>query len=563
MSQSPTDDSLEEGGDAYVLGWSAINRLMRSGHSWSGNERNTVYLNLGERSFADVSHLSGFGQVCDGRALATIDLDLDGDLDLVATSRDTPRVRVTRNESRSEEDRRRGVIVLRLRGTRCNRLAIGARVVVRFANGREPLVRGVRAGEGYLAQSSTWVHLQVGEEELEEVRVHWPGGASERIEGLAPGELWEVVQDSGRATRLDLPSTPLSLPAIEAPAPDELELRMVLATPVPLPELTIAPPDASAQPGAAVPLFGVRPGGQGTGTGRPVLLNLWSAGCAPCVRELRAFTARSEDLDAAGVAFLALSVDEDLAAAGARLESVGWPYAWASATQATLETLDALHGVLFDTYEPMVLPTSFLIDPGGQLRAVYRGPIEPDELLRDLQLVDLDDAAQLDAATPFDGRWYLRPGRDLEHFRGKLAARGLPEVATEYARGAIEVRQRSRAEMLHDFARDQARQGRIEAAIATLRSALEEDPDLFQARFDLGLLLQRTEQPHEAIAAYLRAAELEPEHEDTRFNLAIAYLVTRQLRSAKGQLAVLRELESPLADQLAALIERTEAEADR
>ena len=51
-SQSPT-----EGEDAseYQDAWAAVSRLMDSGASWSGHERNCAYLNLGDGRFADVS----------------------------------------------------------------------------------------------------------------------------------------------------------------------------------------------------------------------------------------------------------------------------------------------------------------------------------------------------------------------------------------------------------------------------------------------------------------------------------------------------------------------------
>ena len=93
MSQSPVE-ALEAGAssgevdDAYVPAWRAINRLMRRGHSWSGNERNVAFLNLGDGTFAEITRVSGFDEVRDGRALATFDQDLDGDVDLLTTNRD-------------------------------------------------------------------------------------------------------------------------------------------------------------------------------------------------------------------------------------------------------------------------------------------------------------------------------------------------------------------------------------------------------------------------------------------------------------------------------------------
>ena len=67
-----------------------LNRQTDEGVSWSGNERNVVFLNLGCQpapgsppDFADVSALSGFDFPDDARALASIDWDFDGDVNLI------------------------------------------------------------------------------------------------------------------------------------------------------------------------------------------------------------------------------------------------------------------------------------------------------------------------------------------------------------------------------------------------------------------------------------------------------------------------------------------------
>ena len=60
-----------------------VNSLIRSGNSWSGNERNCCFLNLGGGPFADVSTTSGFDFIDDARGVATVDWDFDGDLDVL------------------------------------------------------------------------------------------------------------------------------------------------------------------------------------------------------------------------------------------------------------------------------------------------------------------------------------------------------------------------------------------------------------------------------------------------------------------------------------------------
>ena len=94
MSHSP--DELSTSGQLlqYDRGWSALNKLIRSGRSFSGRERNCCFLNLGDgKSFANISAASGLDMIHDGRAVAMSDWDADGDVDLWIASRTGPRVR--------------------------------------------------------------------------------------------------------------------------------------------------------------------------------------------------------------------------------------------------------------------------------------------------------------------------------------------------------------------------------------------------------------------------------------------------------------------------------------
>ena len=95
MSQSPVDDFSEPAIASYKQGWRALSRLLHEDRTFSGNERHCAFLNTGgkEASFADVSALTGFGFPDDGRGLATVDWDFDGDLDVWMTNRNSPRVR--------------------------------------------------------------------------------------------------------------------------------------------------------------------------------------------------------------------------------------------------------------------------------------------------------------------------------------------------------------------------------------------------------------------------------------------------------------------------------------
>ena len=127
----------------YFLAWSTMMDLIAKGYSWSGNERNCCYLNEGAGRFANISHLSGLDARDDGRAIAVMDWDQDGDLDLWFRNRSAPRVRLKLNRHRPDAGKG-SYVAVRLRGTKANRDGVGAVVEVVLADGGKTVSDGRR-----------------------------------------------------------------------------------------------------------------------------------------------------------------------------------------------------------------------------------------------------------------------------------------------------------------------------------------------------------------------------------------------------------------------------------
>ena len=548
MSQSPLEGSAAPL-DAYATSWAALNKLLRRGYSWSGREANCAFLNLGgERGFVDISAASGFDFLDDARATALCDWDGDGDLDVWSTNRTGPRARFLRNDQASGNPH----VTLELRGTRSNRDGIGARVELELAGrdgARRTLVRGVRAGEGYLAQSSTRVVAGFPSvERLERVRVVWPGGTAEEFKGAAAGGAWRLVEGSGKAEPLVRPAVPALRPSRPEPPPASLAARVVLVRPVPLPRLGVVADD-----GQSLSLFGLGPNGEPTGTGRPLLLNLFSTTCAPCAVELADLAGHRDELERSGIAVLALSTEPvaEAARAAAFLAERSWPFPWATASGEALELLDALQAVLLDREQRLPLPTSFLVDARGALRVLYFGPVSAERLLADRALLELDEGALFDAAAPFAGRWMF-PGlpSDPDFFEPRMRARGLEGAALEFARARFAVVKSSPVDLLVDFARRAAIAGRLEEAEAWYRRAHGLDPRRFEVLFDWALVAHRQEKLAQASELYGKCLTLRPDDVDTHFNLALAQLGLGNREAAERE----RRWLEPRMPQLAATI---------
>lgn len=531
MSRSPA--TAEDEASAYHVGWTAVSRLTRQGWSWSGHERNVAFLNLtdgGVPRFADVSAIAGLDHYDDGRALARIDWDHDGDLDLVQTARTSPRVRVLRNDLPPGA----GWLSVRLVGAAPNTGAIGARVELDLEGGARAQVAATRrAGEGFLAQSSAWLHFGLGPAEIRELRVRWPDGATESFGAPRAKRFLVLEQGSGKARPWAAPSTPVLADGPVAPADTPALSRLVTAVPLPMPTL-----EARAG-GRRAAFFGVGPGGP-RGTGRPVLVTLFSRTCAPCAGELAGLAEARAELAAAGLDVLALCVDpeEEYEDVAAFVQRTGSPGTVAFATPHTLAVLDAMAATLRDDYRRLPLPASFLVDHAGFLQVVYRGPLEPAQVLADLPLVDVPVEEHPLAAMPFPGR-LVRPHEApaLSWLTASFERRGLERAAAEMSLGSIEAREVDEAQLQVDFGKARMTQERYADAARHFERAVELDPLSLDGWKGLGYCRHRLEDREGARDAYVRARAIDPEDERNQVNLALVLVELGDREAAEAELA--------------------------
>jgi hypothetical protein len=151
-----------------------------------------LFRNVGREAFEDWSGRAGEALAAPraARGLAVGDLDGDGRPEALITEMNG-RPAVLKNAAPGGR-----FVNLRLRGTRGNRDAIGARVTVR-AGGRT-WVDEVRSGGSYYSQHSLVLHFGLGTaEKVDEVEVRWPGGGVEKWQEVVTGgvsELRESVQ---------------------------------------------------------------------------------------------------------------------------------------------------------------------------------------------------------------------------------------------------------------------------------------------------------------------------------------------------------------------------------
>jgi hypothetical protein len=125
-----------------------------------------------------------------GRGAAMADIDADGDLDLILFS-SGGKPRLLRNDQKSGHHWLR----LRLRGTQCNKDAIGAVVNVTLPN-NTVLSRTVMPTRSYQSQTELPVTFGLGSAELvKEIDIRWPDGTSQKLSGISVDQQLEVIQE--------------------------------------------------------------------------------------------------------------------------------------------------------------------------------------------------------------------------------------------------------------------------------------------------------------------------------------------------------------------------------
>jgi hypothetical protein len=362
------------GPEAYAEGWAAMARLIRAGHSWAGGERNSCFLNAGEGRFADLAFVGGIDFTDDARAVVATDWDGDGDLDLWLRNRSGPQLRFLRNDLAP----RGHFVCVELVGTQANRDAVGARVEVE-AGGRK-LVRAVSLGDGYLAQSSTRLHFGLGDaSRIDRIRVRWPAGAVETLDGPPLDRHYRLAQGTGHleeipARTVRVPDRP---PVPPATGPSRVLLKGPLARP---PSLTGTP-------------------GEGR-SGRAKLLAL-----GPHDRG-----ASDDALREAGVDVLVLDPLED----------------------GTRKTLDAILRHVLLRHEKLSPATSLLVDGEARLQIVYVGPVDAARVVEDARTWALGKAVPGASRSLHGGRWYFSTERALTRLAGELRDLGREEDARFY-----------------------------------------------------------------------------------------------------------------------------------
>ena len=512
--------------------------------------------------FIDVSGSSGFDHPDDGRGMTPVDWDGDGDLDILTSNRNAPQIRFLRNDIPSADKHWLGI---HLKGTgNVNRDAIGARVTVSLANG-PPLIRTLRAGEGFQAQNSKWLHFGLGSSaQISGVTVAWPNGETQSYTNVKADQRYRLVcgETTIKADAKRKIEWPTPLPELETQTFDGGQANTASRLPVPvLPYLNAAGQITNLTPGKSK---------------RLTLVNLWATWCTPCVTELKEFASEKARLEKAGLDVVALSLDGvnqragDPKVASKFMKGLGNPFVSGVATPESLEKILILHDQVYEKRGSITLPTSLLIDQNGRLAGYYEGGMDIETLMQRVEIAKQDEPQDaMTESLPFAGRWLARPlGFLLTQYGNALLKKGYADdavsiwnrferdfdidpkastfavklgLAVEKKQGLSEaIKLYEQAVQLnprnpHAYASLAGKYMQLQRgpeALNAYKAALKIDPSLVEARYNLGILLARSKRNAEALVEFLTVVEKSPKHALAHANIASLKMKDQDLEAA-------------------------------
>ncbi len=160
-----------------------------------------LFRNLGNRMFDDISDSAGLNdlRLQSRRGTALGDINNDGNLDTVVFNVNAP-PSLFINETANSNHR----VLFRLLGTKSNRAAIGARVVVITQEMTQ--IDEVRAGGSYNSTSDSRLHFGLGKDvTMKKVQVRWPSGSNQEFADLPADAIYEITEGQAIKKKSALP----------------------------------------------------------------------------------------------------------------------------------------------------------------------------------------------------------------------------------------------------------------------------------------------------------------------------------------------------------------------
>lgn len=326
------------------------NRLIfNQGFSFSGYERDGLFVNLEGKKFADISGVSGIDSITDGRAAVFADFDNDGDEDVFLTTIQGPGHLLFRNNVGQGNNWLRMELV---GGKETGLDAYGS--VVRVKTSAGTLTKVKAGGSGFLSQSDPRLLFGLAKDtSAQSVEVTWSNGRVESFSGdMSAGKTLLLRYGSGRTESIAVAKSNLPNPLTKA---ESLAKGLKLKVGELFPDAQVQTSD-----GKTVSLRSeLRPK-------RKTVINLWATWCVPCLKEMPELNRLRPALAKNGVDLIGLNVDaEPKSVVPVFLKKVPVDYPIFVGGVGTIAQIFAT--------EDMSVPLSVVLDENGRVMELISG----------------------------------------------------------------------------------------------------------------------------------------------------------------------------------------------
>jgi hypothetical protein len=187
--------------DIFVANGNVTSLLDPLPHELKYREPIQLFYNQQGRTFEEIGDIAGLndGPLQSRRGTAFGDINNDGNVDVVVYNVGAP-PSIFLNETRNSNHR----VLIRLIGTKSNKLAIGARVTI-FTPGMKE-VDEVRGGGSYLSSNDMRLHFGLGSNAVMTlIEIQWPSGFKEQLRNVPADAIYTIVEGKGIVKTVPLP----------------------------------------------------------------------------------------------------------------------------------------------------------------------------------------------------------------------------------------------------------------------------------------------------------------------------------------------------------------------
>ncbi len=159
-----------------------------------------LFRNLGDGKFEELIEQAGPAMTAAhaSRGVAFGDFDNDGDVDIVIVNQNEP-PSLLRNDVTGKNH----WLKVKLEGTKSNRSAIGARVLVKY--GGKQQLQEVVGQSSFLSVNDRRLHFGLGATEAADLEIRWPSGAKESYAKVAADQLVTIKEGKGIVSEQKFP----------------------------------------------------------------------------------------------------------------------------------------------------------------------------------------------------------------------------------------------------------------------------------------------------------------------------------------------------------------------